>query len=380
MKFETSRLKSILRNTYHSFKTDIRVIKQNIGQELDYLKERAALDPEIMRLRLSLLQYSPILSNNLFRIVGGFVIIFSFLASFYLFAWGAPMNFPEHALVTVERGEYLGQIAESFEKAGIVKSSGWLKLFMFVTGGDKRIIAGDYYFPKQVSVFEIVRILHKGEFGLIAKRITLHEGLSSFEMADILALDLQSFSRDAFLNEVAINNYEGTLFPDTYFFSPNTKASDVVLAMRENFARQIKDYEKDILESGKSLEEIIIMASIIEGEANKNIETRRIISGILWKRLRLEMPLQVDAPFKYYNGKHSYTLTKEDLEEEHEYNTYVNKGLPPTAIGNPGIDSIRAAIAPTNTDYLFFMSDQSGNMYYARDFEGHQANRESYLR
>ena len=70
------------------------------------------------------------------------------------------------------------------------------------------------------------------------------------------------------------------------------------------------------------------------------------------------MPLQVDAPFQYYNGKNSYTLTKEDLKEDHEYNTYTNKGLPPTAITNPGIDSIRAAITPTKTDYLYFLSDK----------------------
>ena len=128
------------------------------------------------------------------------------------------------------------------------------------------------------------------------------------------------------------------------------------------------------------MNEVIIMASIIEDEANGTLESKRIVSGILWKRLRLEMPLQVDAPFQYYNGKNSYTLTKEDLKEDHEYNTYTNKGLPPTAITNPGIDSIRAAITPTKTDYLYFLSDKKGNMYYAKNFEEHKINRELYLR
>jgi len=72
-------------------------------------------------------------------------------------------------------------------------------------------------------------------------------------------------------------------------------------------------------------------------------------------------------------------LTKDDLTEDHEYNTYVNKGLPPTAITNPGVDSIRAAIAPTQTEYLYFLSDKKGSMYYAKDFEGHKSNRELYL-
>ena len=121
------------------------------------------------------------------------------------------------------------------------------------------------------------------------------------------------------------------------------------------------------------------MASIIEDEANGTLESKRIVSGILWKRIRMEMPLQVDAAFQYYNGKNSYTLTKEDLAEDHEYNTYTNKGLPPTAITSPGIDSLRAAITPTQTEYLYFMSDKRGNMYYAKTFEQHKLNRELHL-
>jgi UPF0755 protein len=159
---------------------------------------------------------------------------------------------------------------------------------------------------------------------------------------------------------------------------PNSHANDVILMMRETFARKFQEYEEDFLKSGKTLEEIVTVASIVEGEG-RGLESKRIIAGIIWNRLRKKMPLQVDAPFEYYNGKNSYTLTKDDLKEDHPYNTYVNKGLPPTAINNPGIDSIRAAIAPTNTNYLYWLSDRSGNTYYAKDFEGHQANREAHL-
>jgi UPF0755 protein len=158
----------------------------------------------------------------------------------------------------------------------------------------------------------------------------------------------------------------------------NTKADDVILMMRENFAREIKKYEKDIALFKKPLEEIVIMASILEGEA-RTLEAKRIVAGILWKRIRINMPLQVDAVFKYYNGKNSYNLTKNDLKDDHEYNTYTNKGLPPTAINNPGIDSIRAAITPTQTNYLYFLSDKSGNMHYAKTFEEHKANKDLYI-
>ncbi len=369
-------LKNILRN----FWKEAKVIRLGVLESLVYLRDRMVINTEVVHMRLRVLRISPWLSNHLFKIIGGLVVILCFYTSFYIFAWGSPISFPEYALVTVERGENLSQIADSFERAGVIKSAGWLKFFVAATGGDRRVIAGDYYFPKPVTIFKVVRMLHKGEFGLIAKRVTIQEGLSSFDIAKLLTSELPNFDADAFLKEVADNNYEGTLFPDTYFFMPNTKAPDVVLAMRENFSRQIKTYEEDLLKSEKPIDQIIIMASIIESESSHSIEAKRIISGILWKRLRLDMALQVDAPFKYYNGKHSYTLTNDDLKEDHPYNTYVNKGLPPTAISNPGIDSIRAAIAPTNTDYLYFMSDKSGHMYYAKDFAGHQANRESYLR
>jgi UPF0755 protein len=149
--------------------------------------------------------------------------------------------------------------------------------------------------------------------------------------------------------------------------------------MRENFARQIKPYEEDILKFKKPLDEVVTMASIIEEEANGSLESKRVVSGILWKRISLKMPLQVDSPFVYYNGKNSYTLTKDDLAKDQPYNTYINKGLTPTAITNPGIDSIRAAITPTQTQYLYFLSDKKGGMHYAKTFDEHKQNRELYL-
>ena len=222
-------------------------------------------------------------------------------------------------------------------------------------------------------------MLHRGEFGLIPLRVTIPEGTSSYEIVKILEPDLPLFDGEEFLAEIKKGNFEGYLFPDTYFFMPNTKSSDVILMMRENFARQINRYEADILKFQKPLSEVIIMAPIIEDEANGSLEAKRMVSGILWNRIRKNILLQVDAPFQYYNGKNSYTLTKDDLAQGHPYNTYLNKGLPPTAITNPGIDSIRAAITPTPTSYLYLLSDKRGNMYYAENFEGHKKNRELYL-
>ena len=120
------------------------------------------------------------------------------------------------------------------------------------------------------------------------------------------------------------------------------------------------------------------MASILEKEARKR-EDREIISGILWKRIEIGMALQVDAPFVYYNGKGTYNLTTKDLKTDSPYNTYTRKGLPVGPIGNPGIDSILAAIYPKSSPYLFYLSDRDGNIYYSANFEKHKKNKILYI-
>jgi UPF0755 protein len=349
-------------------------------EKIENLRLKVGSNPKVIIWRLHLFGIHPFFGKHLFKIINVVIVIFLFYSGLYILSWRSPRPFPEQALVTVERGESLSQITKTFKQKGVIRSSLWLQTFIIILGGEKRVIAGDYYFPKAVSVFKVANMLHKGKFGLIAKKITIPEGTSSYEIAEILERELPAFNAKDFINEVEDNKYEGYLFPDTYFLTPNTKSSEVIFMMRENFARQIQEYQGDILKSQKMLSDIVIMASIIEEEANGTLESKRVVSGILWKRLRLEMPLQVDAPFAYYNGKNSYTLTKEDLADDHEYNTYVNKGLTPTAITNPSIDSLRAAIAPTQTAYLYFLSDKKGNMYYAKTFEGHKKNRELYLR
>lgn len=360
-------------------KEKIIKFRQILSENAEIVRLKIATHPKVIMWRLRLFSVHPFLGSHFLKIIGITALVLFLYTFVYLLAWRSPRPFPEQALVSVERGASLSQIANSFEEQGVVLSSFWLKTFIVLWGGEKRVIAGDYYFPNAVSVFRVAKMLHNGDFGLIARRVTIFEGTSSVEMAEVLEKELLRFNAKDFVDEVVNNNFEGYLFPDTYFFMPNTNSSDVIMMMRENFTRQTKQYEADVLKFEKPLDQIVTMASIIEDEANGTLESKRIVSGILWKRLRLDMPLQVDAPFIYYNGKNSYTLTKEDLSEDHEYNTYKNKGLPPTAITNPGLDSIRAAITPTNTEYLYFLSDRKGNMYYAKDFEGHKRNRELYL-
>ena len=148
--------------------------------------------------------------------------------------------------------------------------------------------------------------------------------------------------------------------------------------MEDNFKSKIESVRGNIDNFKKPLTDVIIVASIIEDEAITS-DDRRIVSGILWKRLKMKMPLQVDALFRYLDGKGTFDLTTEDLATTSPYNTYKYIGLPPTPINNPGLDSILAAVEPKKTNYLYFVSDKKGVMHYAATFEEHQRNRELYL-
>ena len=120
------------------------------------------------------------------------------------------------------------------------------------------------------------------------------------------------------------------------------------------------------------------MASLLEKEA-RTTESRRIIAGILWKRLEIGMLLQVDAVFGYIINKGSLQLTLEDLSIDSPYNTYRYKGLPIGPIANPGLDSLQAATMPILTDYLFYLSDKEGTMHYSETFEEHKRKKRLYL-
>ncbi|MFA4890318.1 MAG: endolytic transglycosylase MltG [Candidatus Paceibacterota bacterium] len=173
-------------------------------------------------------------------------------------------------------------------------------------------------------------------------RITIPEGYTTKDIAERLK-NFRNFNKEEFLK--IAEDKEGYLFPDTYFFTSKEMPEEIIEKMENNFKVKAGDVQKDIL----------IMASIIEKEA-RNKEDRRIISGILWKRLKINMPLQVDVSLY----------------------TYDNKGLPPMPICNPGLDAIDAAKNPVDSKYWYYLSDKKGVTHFARTFEEHKRNRAKY--
>lgn len=290
----------------------------------------------------------------------------------------APSNFPKGEIIEIEKGSSLMKVSEMLKEKGVIKFPRILDAFVIVFGGDKSIVAGDYSFERPITVFEVAHRIINGIHGIDSVRISIPEGATREEMAEIYHEKLLNFSEEDFL--FLTKDLEGYLFPDTYIFFVTAEAPDVVDRMLVNFDSKIAPLLSDIDKSGKTLSEIVTMASIIQKEAYNIYSEQQTISGILWKRIDKKMRLQVDATLKYITGKPSSKLTLDDLAMEHDYNTYKNYGLPPGPIGSPSIKAIRAALYPTSSPYFFYLHSNSGQVYYAVDHAGHIQNKNNYLR
>lgn len=277
------------------------------------------------------------------------------LIIFYLLFLSPPDDFPVGATFRVERGSSLRSVSSMLKKDSIINSRAAFEFFVILFGKEKNIISADYTFEKKLPVFEVARRIGRGAHMTAPVSVTIPEGFNTEEIAGLFALKLQNFSKEEFL--VKAKSKEGYLFPDTYFFLTNADEDIAIKSMSDNFEKKIAPLMPEISTSGKSKSAIIIMASILERESDGD-KDRGIISGILWRRISIGMPLQVDA-FP---------------------DTYKTKGLPKAPIGNPGLEAIRAAIHPQSSPYLYYLHDKEGNIYYARTFVEHTKNITKYLK
>jgi UPF0755 protein len=209
--------------------------------------------------------------------------------------------------------------------------------------------------------------------------VTVPEGQRAGEIAETLKNKLPNY--DPSWDKVLEEN-EGYLFPDTYSFPKEADIDLVVKTMRDNFESKYKTL--DTSKTNLTKEEIVTLASLIEREARHD-EDRPIVSSVINNRLNAGMKLDIDATLQYILGYQSDQkrwwkegLTNEDKTLRSAYNTYANAGLPPGPISNPGIESLRAAISPSQTEYFYYITDGSGTNRYGKTLEDHEANIEQY--
>lgn len=297
------------------------------------------------------------------------------IAALWILFVPAP-GFARGALVTIPEDASFGQAAMELESARVISSSFAFRVIARLSGADREIHAGRYLFERPESLVSVLARLADGEHGLPSVRVTFPEGTSTKEMGTILAGALAGFDQAAWEEETRL--LEGTLFPDTYDFYKDASIAEVAARMQENFSKRTKAFAEEAAAAGKDFDELLIMASIIEKEANTE-EDRHIVSGILWSRIEEGVALQVDAVFPYIRGNPDHIPNGDDPELDSPYNTYLNRGLPPGPITNPGLDALDAALHPTETDYFYYLTGKDGKMYYAESFEAHKRNREQYL-
>lgn len=306
---------------------------------------------------------------------GAVFVVFLFLV---LTAIGssAPGDFPDNATVSIPKGQTLSEAAQTLFDKGLIRSRILFKAYATILDKASGIKTGEYLFTKAESALRIAARLVKGDLGFPRAKVTIPEGSDSGDIASIIAKAIPAFPKDEFLKLARQN--EGYLFPETYFWPANVKPEQVVSEMKAQFEAKISTIKSQLDAYGKPVGDIIIMASIVEREATSS-EDRRIVAGILWKRLKEGMALQVDAPFHYILDKPSSELTTDDLQMDSPYNLYINTGLTPKPIANPGLAAIIDTINPTKTDYWYYLSDKHGVIHYAVTLEGHAANKNKYL-
>lgn len=317
-----------------------------------------------------------ILPKRRSRLVFSFGCLIAVGVGALVFLASPPTTFPASRMVEVSEGQSLAAIAEELEAQSVIRSPFLFEVTAQVLGDERSIQAGSYFFSEPASVITVASRFVRGDYGIEQIAVTIPEGSTVFEMAHILERRVPGFNKEAFIAQA--QDYEGYLFPDTYYFLPTATAEKVFTTLRVTFERKTAQLRSRLVQSPHTFSDIVIMASLVEEEARTK-EDKKEVANVLWKRIAVEMPLQVDAVFPYINGKNTYELTHEDLNIDSPYNTYRYRGLPPGPIASPGLESLTAAAFPTSTPYLYYLSDRSGNMYYAENFEGHQENRVHHL-
>jgi UPF0755 protein len=288
----------------------------------------------------------------------------------------APSDFSSGTIVNISSGATLNQIAGSLKANRIIRSTFIFKAYTLLVGDTTGLRTGQYLFTDPQSALRVAYRLIHGQEGFPLVKVTIQEGLTSSNIAVIIAKAIPDFDKAGFLKLAKPD--EGYLFPDTYFWPTNLAPSEAASDMRSIFDDKLQTVQGDLAAFGKPQKDVIAMASIVEKEATSSTD-RRIVAGILWKRLAAGMALQVDPPFEYFLNKPAGKLTSADIKTESPYNLYLHTGLPPTPIDNPGLSTILDTVNPTTTKYWFYISDKNGVMHYATTLEGHNANIEKYL-
>jgi UPF0755 protein len=312
-----------------------------------------------------------------------FLLIFLMVmgaGGFYLWATGASGE-SRPAAVEIPEGATASDVGGLLEDARVVRSGFAFRVAARLRGIGSSIFAGRYVFQTNMRLEEALDVLEAGPI-VETVSVTIPEGLRLEQVADRVAEDL-GVERKRFIAEARSGSYtlppylpegtstvEGFLFPKTYEFTADVTADQFIRRLVDQFGAEVSGLDWGRARSlGVSPYEAVIVASLIEREAVLDVERPKVAS-VIYNRLRQGMLLQIDATVQYALPKHKNRLTYEDYEYPSPYNTYLNKGLPPTPIASPGLASLRAALRPAETNFLFYVltGDGTGRHAFAETY------------
>ena len=334
------------------------------------------------------------------------LLFLAFLASlplswfYYKFAVSRPAQTTVPTTIEIDSGMSVADIADLLYRKNLINSQGLFLFYVTINNLGSTLQAGVYTIPPGVSLKELVPTLQKGTKDV---KITFLEGWRVEQFALKAAQTLKYVNYDDFVLQAS--SLEGYLFPDTYFVRYDISTEDLIDLLAHTFEDKTRSIFEDKAESVSqwSDADLSILASLVEREAPRDKDRARI-AGILFNRLNAGMPLGVDATVQYYapylradcperrwfrcfNVQEASEvvwwpndLTAEELSYDSPYNTRLHLGLPPTPIASFGRSALKAVVHPEETDYLYYISDTSGKMHYARTLEEHNRNVATYLR
>lgn len=278
-------------------------------------------------------------------------------------------------IFVVEKGKGIKAIAHNLAERKLIKNETVFYMLIKLLGIENKIQAGSFRLSPSLSSEQIAKDLTSKTLDVW---ITISEGKRAEEIADILEKSIPTYNQSW---RKQMDSEEGYLFPDTYLIPIDATIDQIISIMRNNFTQK---YSTLTFTRKGSQAEIITVASLIEREA-KHDQDRPLVASVIYNRLDLGMPLQIDATIQYLLGyqprERSWWkrhLTIDDLAIRSAYNTYKNTGLPPGPIANPGLESLKAAANPTDTAYLYYISDTQGNNHYAKTNAEHEGNIQKY--
>ena len=285
--------------------------------------------------------------------------------------------------IEVKTGDGFYDILNRLDEEGKLSNKLLIKIKLSIDKQSITLKEGTYEINSNVTLDQLIKDLQDDSKNINMVKITVPEGYSIEEIAQLME-EKDLCSKNDFIkavknyelpefvevNEKRRYNLEGFLYPDTYLIEKGTSANNIIDKMLERFNAAIKEVEKesDIVINNEDIDKLITIASMIEKEASADID-RPLISSVIYNRLEKDMKLQLDATVLYALGEHIDVVLNRHLEVDSPYNTYKYSGLPIGPIASPGIESIKAALLPADTDYLYYILQKDGTHYFTNNYD-----------